>query len=67
MGLTDVLVVLGVFTGLGYVILARINERSPNKLEWIKGLFSGGIYKKESAKENLDKLQQVYDEKRTMM
>ena len=39
MGFSDFLVVTGVFVGFGYLILARIHQRSPETLEKLKGFF----------------------------
>lgn len=42
MGLTDVLIVFGVFAGLGYMILSKLREKNPEgydrTMAWIRGL-----------------------------
>lgn len=65
MSIFDGLVILGVFGGLGYVLLSKMHKDNPLLIGRIKEW----INKKESPKsqQNPDEIRQVYDEKRTMM
>lgn len=72
MGLKDAIiqggVVFVVFAGIGYVILAKINKTNPKAMRWIKEkLAPGSLYEKPPENQIVDKLEQVYDDKRTMM
>jgi hypothetical protein len=64
MALSDALAVLGVFIGLGYVILAKMNKSNPQAMQWLKGAFK--VQKPETPSMK-DSIQQVYDERRSMM
>jgi len=72
MGLKDALIqgggVLGVFAGIGYIIFAKMNKNNPKAIMWIKEkLKPGSLYNKIPENPIAESIEQVYDEKRTLM
>ena len=66
--LTTTLVLLCVFGSLGYIILSSIVRKNPKAASWMKRLSEGMKDKKEKLiDEPKDYIQQVYDDRRTMM
>lgn len=65
MGLIEGLVVLAIFMGFAYIIFAKMHQNNPMLMGKIKDWFKDkpSIHTPES----LDRIQQVYDERRTMM
>ena len=69
MGLWDLITVLLVFGTIGFVILAKVSEKKPHVIEWIKDFMPKNLYDKtqpQSIKE-MEKMQQVWNEKRSMI
>lgn len=62
MGIFDVLVVLGIFGGIIFIVWRKVEKKYPEAKE----IFSEGLQVKQS-KQPMEITQQVYDEKRTMM
>ncbi len=58
---------LAVFLGFGYLMLSRVIKRKPELRDKIKKIFSGDLIKKTPLEPMQDKIEQVWDEKRTMM
>ena len=69
MALFDGLVALAVVGGLGWIIYAKMMKNNPALAEKTRTLFSGGLYKESGGMDAMskDKIEQVYDEKRSMM
>lgn len=63
MTLVDGLVVLAIFGSFVFLILSKLNEKNPRRVQWIYDLF-----RTKKSNQNLkDKLQQIYPEKRRIM
>jgi len=59
---------LGVVAGIGYVIFAKMVKSNPKMAEKLKEFMPGKLYDKIPQQEEMkDKIEQVWDEKRTMM
>ncbi len=67
-GLIQAVVILCVFGGIGYIILAKLVSKSPKTAEFIRQFSPGKLYEKiPPTEEMLGKAEQVWDDKRTMM
>ena len=66
-GLVQTGVLLSVFVGIGYVILAKMRKNNPAAADWLGKLKLGNIYNKVEEDPITDKIEQVYDERRTLM
>ena len=68
MGITDGLVVLAILGGFGFMIYAQLAKKNPKINEWVQKQFGEGLFSKTKEDSSLkDKVQQVYDERRSMM
>ncbi len=69
MALIDGLVAIGVIGGLGWIIYAKMMKNNPALAEKTRELFSGGLYKQDPETDLIvkDKMEQVHEEKRSMM
>ena len=65
MSILDGLVALGVLAGFGWVIFTKVMEKSPGRMESMKEWFRDKP--KEKIKEPFDKIEQIYEEKRSIM
>jgi len=65
MGVVDILIVLGIIGGLGLVITAKILKNNPRAAEVAKPFLSG--IEKDRVDPEKFKLQQIYNEKRSML
>ena len=45
MAITDALVILGIFGGIGYIIFMNISKNNPSAAWKIREMFTGGLYK----------------------
>lgn len=63
MALLDILIVLMVFVGFGYLIFARLHKNNPELIDKIKGW----LEKKQQEKPKVDFTQQVHIEKRELI
>ncbi len=66
-GLTNLGVLVAVFAGVGYAIFMKMKKNNPKAAEWLNKLKFGNVYEKQEENPIIDKTEQVYDEKRTMM
>jgi len=66
-GLTQTLVVFSVFGAIGFVILSKIRQNNPKVSAWLDKMKFGSMYEKVPENPITDKIEQVYDERRTMM
>ncbi len=61
-------VIFGVFMTIGYIILMKVKKSNPKAAEWLDKFKLGNIYNKmEEQNPITESIQQVYDDKRTMM
>ncbi len=69
MTLMDGLIAMGIVGIIFAVVIGKVMQNNPKFAEMVKGLFSGGIYKEQPPIDPLmrDRIQQTYDEKRSMM
>ena len=69
MGFTDGLVVLAVLGGFGFMIYSQLAKKNPKINEWVQKQFGQGLFKKNEGIDSMakDKIEQVYDERRSMM
>ena len=68
MTLFDGLVALGVLMVVAWIVFISAAKKNPVMLPWIKEFFKDGFYSKIENKPNLkEKVEQVYDDKRSMM
>lgn len=67
MSLLDGVMVLGIFAALGGVIYVRLRERNPKFKQITDNISLDFIEKIPPIKIKPDKVEQVYNEKRTMM
>lgn len=65
MVIIDGLIALGIVIVFGYLILMRYMKVNPNAGDFVRDLF--GMNTASKIKEMKDKIQQVHDEKRTML
>lgn len=63
----NMVVVLGVFGVMGYVIIMKVRKNNPKAATWLSQFKLGSIYKKVEPEPIMDKMEQVYDDKRTLM
>lgn len=62
------LTALAVVVAFGYLIMVQMKKNNPNAHSGLKEFFSGGLYKEEDKTVfPQDIIEQVYDERRTMM
>jgi len=66
MSLWDGLVALGVILAFGYLVFIRLAKTNPVAAQNIRNMLPGKIYENEESPMP-DKVQQVWEEKRTMM
>ena len=67
MSLFDGIVALGVVLGFGYLIFVRLLHTNPKAAETIRNILPTKLYERIENDPISDKIQQVYQEKRTMM
>lgn len=67
MGLLDGLMVLGILGGLGFVIYSRLAKKNPGIKKMTEGIGFKFIDEIPYVSPKPDKIEQVYNEKRTMM
>ncbi len=66
-GIIQAGVIFAVFGTIGYMILAKVKQNNPKAAEWLSKFKLASIYNKVEEIPIVDRLEQVYDEKRTMM
>lgn len=67
MPLLDGLLVLGILGALGWVIYGKLSQKNPGIKKVAEGISFSLVDKIPFVPEKTDKIQQVYNEKRTMM
>lgn len=65
--LVQIATVLGVLLGFGYLIISQMLKNNSKALEWLKKLKPGKVYLDQKIEPAKDKIEQVWDEKRTVM
>lgn len=60
-------VALGVMLALGWIIFAKVVSNNPKVLDYIKDVMPTSLYTKPDLKIIPDNIQQVYDERRSML
>lgn len=63
MTLVDAFVVIGIFGSFIFLILSRLNEKNPARVQWFYDLVRG----KNKPKELKDRIEQIYPQKRQIM
>jgi len=66
-GIIQAAVSMGVVGAIAFVIIGRVMQNNPKFAEFISKFKPGSIYEKAQENPITDKIEQVYDEKRTMM
>jgi len=67
MALTDILIVLAVFGGFGYMILARMYRQNPERTKRLIEWFTKTKDKMEDIKKMKEENKQIYVEKREIL
>lgn len=67
-GLIQAVVVLSIFGGFGYIIFSKLTRKNSRTTEFFKKLTRGKLYEKVVPNIDVqDKIEQVWDDRRTMM
>ncbi len=61
MGLTDALVVLGIFGALGLIIFSKMAKDNPKMAERMKSIIPNKLYNEPNKLDMKDKVEQVWD------
>ena len=67
MGMLDGLLVLGIIGALGWVVYGKLSEKNPRIKKLTEGISFNFTEKIPYVEPKPDKIEQVYNEKRTMM
>ncbi len=65
MAILDIVVVLGIFIGLGFVILSKMLKNNPRAAEIVKPYLHGGLTEK--TEPDITKSEQIYRDKGSML
>ncbi len=66
MGLVDIVVVIAVLLGFGYIILAKMRKTNPRAVDTLKSFFPGKITQAPDLPSLPDKMEPIYREKRSV-